>query len=73
MPDLLIRNFPVEDLALLDSQAARLGLSRTEYIRRQLQKEARRARTPVSVEDLEAFTETFGDLADDDVISQAWS
>jgi hypothetical protein len=29
MPDVLIRNFPAEDLALLDQHAARLGISRT--------------------------------------------
>jgi hypothetical protein len=33
MPDVLIRNFPAEDLALLDQLAARLGISRTEYLR----------------------------------------
>lgn len=30
MPDVLIRNFPAEDLTLLDEQAARLGISRSE-------------------------------------------
>ncbi|MEJ7755849.1 MAG: ribbon-helix-helix domain-containing protein [Nocardioidaceae bacterium] len=39
MPDVLIRNFPAEDLALLDEHAARLGLSRTEFLRRQLHQE----------------------------------
>ena len=40
MPDVLIRNFPAEDLTLLDEQAARLGISRTEYLRRHLHREA---------------------------------
>ncbi|MHB8184591.1 MAG: type II toxin-antitoxin system VapB family antitoxin [Dermatophilaceae bacterium] len=48
MPDVLIRNFPAEDLALLDQLAARLGISRTEYLRRRLQQEARRAVTTVT-------------------------
>ena len=37
MPDVLIRNFPAEDLALLDEHAARFGISRAEYLRRHLQ------------------------------------
>ena len=37
MSDILIRNFPAEDLALLDEHAAGLGISRTEYLRRQLE------------------------------------
>ena len=45
MPDVLIRSFPAEDLALLDQLAARLGISRAEYLRRHLQQEARRAVT----------------------------
>ncbi|HZE16068.1 MAG TPA: hypothetical protein VE197_10365, partial [Mycobacterium sp.] len=34
----------------LDVLAGRVGLSRSEYIRRRLTQEARRARTPVTVE-----------------------
>jgi len=41
MPDVLIRNVPAEHLALLDEHAARYGISRAEYLRRQLQQEAR--------------------------------
>ena len=36
MPDVLIRDVPAEDLARIDGHAARLGLSRTEYLRRRL-------------------------------------
>ena len=73
MSDVLIRNFPAEDLALLDAHAARLGISRTEYLRRQLQQEARRTVTAVSAADLVGFARDFSDLADDEVMRGAWS
>jgi hypothetical protein len=73
MPDLLIRNFPAEDLALLDEHAARLGVSRTEFLRRQLHQEARRTATAVTEADLTSFSAAIADLAEDAVISDAWS
>ncbi|AWK75037.1 hypothetical protein CBI38_29275 [Rhodococcus oxybenzonivorans] len=73
MPDVLIRNFPAEDLALLDEHAARLGISRTEFLRRQLQQEARRTATSVSTADLMRFSQDFPDLNDDEVMRGAWS
>jgi hypothetical protein len=72
MPDVLIRNFPAEDLALLDEHAARFGISRAEYLRRQLQQEARRTVTPVTAADLVAFSHDFPDLADAEVMTDAW-
>lgn len=73
MPDILIRNFPSEDLALLDEQARRAGLSRTEYLRRRLQEQAHRTAAKVTVEDLSALGELLPDLADPDVMREAWS
>ncbi len=73
MPDVLIRNVPPEDLALIDAHAARLGLSRTEYLRRRLHQEARRPGSPVTTADLDAFAARFGDLGDQDVMRQAWT
>jgi hypothetical protein len=73
MPDVLIRNFPAEDLALLDQLAARLGISRTEYLRRHLQQEARRAVTNVTAANLMTLSQTICDLVDDDVMTDAWS
>jgi Ribbon-helix-helix protein, copG family len=72
VPDVLIRNFPAEDLALLDEHAARLGISRTEYLRRHLQQEARRAVIRVSAADLMTFSKIIPDLASDDVMTDAW-
>ena len=73
MPDVLIRNFPAEDLHLLDEQAGRLGISRTEYLRRHLHREARRTVGPVRAADLRALGDLVADLGDDTVMSDAWS
>lgn len=73
MPDILIRNVPSEDLALLDEHAARLGISRSEYLRRHLQQAARRTAAAVTVADLEQFSHAFSGLADNDLMSKASS
>lgn len=73
MPDVLIRNFPADDLAMLDEHAARLGLSRTEFLRRQLHQAARRTATPVTAADLTRFSSAVADLDDESVMSDAWS
>jgi hypothetical protein len=73
VPDVLIRDVPAEDLARIDAHAARLGLSRTEYLRRSLHQDAARPAAPVTADDLRAFTARFGDLADPEVMRQAWS
>ena len=73
MPDVLIRNFPAEDLALLDEHAARLGISRTDYLRRRLQQEARRMVTSVTAADLMTLSRTLTGLGDDDVMTDPWS
>jgi hypothetical protein len=54
------------------SLAGRLGLSRSEYVRRRLAQDAARTGSEVSVQDLARFAETFADLGDPDVMSQAW-
>ena len=69
----MIRDVPAEDLARIDARAARLGLSRTEYLRRRLHQDANRPTTPVTAESLRAFNELFADLADPEVMRQAWS
>ena len=71
MSDVLIRDIPEEVLAAVDAHAARLGLSRSEYIRRRLAQDAAIS-VPVSVEDLRSFADAFGDLADPSVMSGAW-
>lgn len=73
MPDLLIRDFSADDLNLLDEQARRLGLSRAEYLRRQLHQTARRLDAPVTPSDLLALGDLVCDLDDETVMKQAWS
>ncbi|MGH8982214.1 MAG: type II toxin-antitoxin system VapB family antitoxin [Acidimicrobiales bacterium] len=73
MPDILIRDVPDEVLAAIDARARRVGLSRAEYIRRSLSRERDGAALPVRVNDLVAFADKFADLADPDVMRQAWS
>jgi plasmid stability protein len=71
MTDVLIRDVPDDVIAAVDARASRLGLSRSEYVRRRLAQDAAQDST-VSVEDLARFADAFGDLADPDVMSQAW-
>lgn len=73
MPDVLIRDLPDDVLAAIDAKARRVGLSRTEYIRRTLSRERGDTNADVTVTDLAVFADTFGDLADTDVMRQAWS
>ncbi len=72
MTDVLIRDVPDDVVAALDAHAGRLGLSRSEYVRRRLAQDAAVPGFPVTVQDLAGFTERFGDLADPDVMAQAW-
>jgi len=74
MLDLLIRDVPDDVVAAIDAKAKRLGVSRTEYLRRQLVQAASAGDEPgsVSTDDLRRFAETFADLDDPDVMRQAW-
>ncbi len=72
MTDMLIRDVPDDVIAALEAHARRLGLSRTEYMRRKLAQDAAVSDSPVSTGDLTRFADRFSDLADPDVMSQAW-
>jgi plasmid stability protein len=72
MTDMLIRDVPDDVVAAVDSRASRLGLSRSEYVRRRLAQDAASADTAVTTQDLARFAEVFSDLDDPDVMSQAW-
>ncbi len=69
MTDVLIRNVPDQELAWIDDRAARLGLSRGEYLRRQIAKDAARGSGRLSVHQLAKFA----DLSDEDLMRDAWS
>jgi Ribbon-helix-helix protein, copG family len=70
--DVLIRDVPPEVLAAIDARAQRVGLSRSEYLRRSLAREHVDP-TEVTVADLEQFSSAFADLADDEVMGDAWT
>jgi hypothetical protein len=72
MTDVLIRDVPEEVVAALDAHARRLGLSRSEYVRRRLAQDAAIPGSRVMVGDLERFADVFRDLAEADVMTQAW-
>lgn len=72
MSDVLIRDVPEDVLAALDAQAARLGLSRNEYVRRELGVVAQRSASSVTADNLQRFGQLFADLADPEVMTQAW-
>jgi hypothetical protein len=72
MSDILIRDVPEPTVAEIDRRASDLGISRTEYLRRWLDKEMR-ATQPVTPEDLRRVGRLARDLADPDVMRKAWS
>ena len=72
MTDILIRDVPQDVVSALDARAARLGLSRSEFLRRRLAQEAMPTE-PLSMDDFVAFSETFADLGDPEVMKGAWA
>ena len=70
MADLLIRDIPEHVLVAIDARAKKLGLSRSEYLRRQLSAEVAPAK--VKVRDLERLATVFADLDDPAVMRDAW-
>ena len=72
MSDVLIRDVPDDVLIALDQLSAKLGLSRTEYIRRRLAQDARTSRITVATGDWRRFADDYRDLGDPAVMDQAW-
>ena len=72
MVDLLIQDVPENVVTAIDAQARRLGLSRSEYLRRQMVTIAGSAEEPVTVESLRSFGERFVDLDNAEVMRGAW-
>ncbi|HYO20318.1 MAG TPA: ribbon-helix-helix protein, CopG family [Dermatophilaceae bacterium] len=70
--NLLIRDIPDDVLAALDAEAERLGLSRTEYVRRILTQASSRVGRSVTVAEITQFESAFADLADPEVMDRAW-
>lgn len=72
MADLLIRGVPDDVVAAIDANARRMGLSRSEYLRRRLADAATGPAGAVTTADLSRFAQAFADLEDPDVMAQAW-
>jgi hypothetical protein len=72
MSDVLIRDVPEEVLTAIDAKAAKLGISRVEYVRRRLAQDVAVAPVLVTVDDLHRFAGAFADLADPDAMAGAW-
>lgn len=71
--DILIRDIPDEVIAAIDARAKRVGLSRSEYLRRTLERERAGSAGPVSVEHFHRVASLAADLDDPDVLANAWS
>lgn len=72
MSDVLIRDVPEEVLTAIDAKAAKLGISRVEYVRRRLAQDVAIAPVVVTVDDLHRFADTFAGLADPELMAGAW-
>lgn len=72
MSDILIREVPDATVAEIDRRAHELGISRNEYLRRWLDQTIRPAAS-TTIEDLRRVGRLTRDLADPDVMRQAWS
>jgi len=70
--DVLVRDVPDDAVAALEAKAKRLGLSRTEYLRRQMIAWARVSDEPVTRESFRRFAEKTTDLLDPEVMRGAW-
>lgn len=70
--NVLIRGLSDETVARIDRSAQELGLSRNEYLRRRLEGDAPRATTKTTEEDWKRSGEIFADLADPDIMADAW-
>ena len=69
MVDVLVRGIDQQVLDQVDAIAARLGISRAEFIRRQLEQSAQRSARRTRAEDLQQFER----LEDVEWMRGAWS
>lgn len=73
MTNILIRGLSESAVGRIDGEAATLGLSRNEFLRRRLEQEASvPVASTVSADEWRRSEVEFGDLADPDVIDAAW-
>ncbi|MCT1921941.1 ribbon-helix-helix protein, CopG family [Brevibacterium luteolum] len=72
MPNVLIRGLSDEAVARIDRSAEELGLSRNEFLRRQLEVEPARPAVTITDEHWKRSAEILADLADPDIMADAW-
>lgn len=72
MPNVLIRGLSDATVERIDAEASRLGLSRNEFLRRKLEGDNPRPAENATAENWRRAAEIFADLADPDVMSDAW-
>jgi len=73
MTDILIRDVPDDVLRAIDAKAKRVGLSRTEYLRRTLERERLAMSSRVTVDHLARLADRAADLEDPHLMGEAWS
>ncbi|MDH6180361.1 hypothetical protein M2152_000543 [Microbacteriaceae bacterium SG_E_30_P1] len=73
MTNVLIRGLSAAAVERIDSEAAALGLSRNEFLRRRLETEASMSvAATITADDWTRSATTFGDLADPETMDAAW-
>lgn len=73
LTSILIRGLSSEVVERIDAEAAALGLSRNEFLRRKLEGSAQPSHeTQVTAADWGRSAEIFSDLADDSIMDDAW-
>nr|VDG61884.1 Antitoxin VapB2 [Streptococcus thermophilus] len=71
--DILIRGISDAAVKRLDSEAADLGLSRNEYLRRKIEDTVEpESRRKITAEDWARTARVHADLSDEDVMRAAW-
>ncbi|MBS1907486.1 MAG: hypothetical protein JST33_13165 [Actinobacteria bacterium] len=70
--NVLIRGLSDETVARIDRSAEELGLSRNEYLRRRLEGDVPRSAAKVTEESWKRSAEVLADLADPDIMADAW-
>ena len=71
MADILIQGVPDDVVNAIDARASRQGLSRTDYLRRALIREATPTGRRTTMEDLRRFADLAQDLQDDEIMRRA--
>ncbi len=72
MPNVLIRGLSDATVGRIDAEAASLGLSRNEYLRRRLEAERSTSGGKLTVDDLRRAAAAAQDLDDAQVMGSAW-